>query len=181
MKNNKKQISTLVSISVLLIFSLTIIPQNSFAEEWIFDGVDTERIPEFSVYPSEHYTWVYLDGILYGNFMLIKITNANLTDEYDHLGMLNFPMGENGTSIWGEQWLGNVSTGESQLLYKDIQLVYWNKSIGYRAVNTVFIPLEEDSTISEESFINATENWEITFFPIAGENFEHFTTYFNAL
>ena len=181
LKNNKKQISILVSIFVLLIFSIINTPQNCVAEEWIFEEVDTEMIPEFSVYPSEHYTWIYLDGSFYGNFMLIKITKANLTDEYNHFSMLNFLMGENGTSIWGEQWLGNVSTGEAQLLYKNIQLVYWNKSIGYRAANTLFIPLEEDSTISEETFINATENWEISFFPIMGANFEHFTTYSNSL
>ena len=168
----------MVSI-VLLIFSLTIIPQNSFAEEWIFEGVDTERIPEFSVYPSECYTWIYLDGFD-GYFFLIKITNANLTYGFTHF-MADIPMGENGTSIWGEQWLGNVSTGEVQLIYKDIQLLYWNKSIGYRAMNTFFIPLEEDNSISEETFINVTENWEITLFSIGNINFEHFTTSFNSL
>ncbi|MHA1749377.1 MAG: hypothetical protein ACTSYF_12125 [Promethearchaeota archaeon] len=180
MTNIKRQISVLVFISIFFIFSISFLPRESVAEEWTYEGVDTLRIPEFSVYPSECYSWIYLEGsMMYGNFMMLEITKANLTDSYSYI--VNFPMGENGTSIWAEQWLGNVSTGEKQKLYSDVQLVYWNKSVGYRAANTILIPLEENGTISEETFDNATENWEITFFSVLGFNFEHLTTDINSL
>jgi len=180
--NIKKQISIFVFISVFLIISISFLPRESVAEEWTYEGIDTLRIPEFSVYPSECYSYIYLEGsYLYGNFMMFEITKANLTNSYLHPPIINIPMGENGISIWAEQWLGNVSTGEKQKIVSDVQLVYWNKSVGYRAVNTLLIPLEENGMISEETFENATENWEIMFFPIAGLTFEHFTTNINSL
>jgi len=180
--NIKKQISILVFISVFLIFSISFLPRESVAEEWTYEGIDTLRIPEFSVYPSECYSWIYLEGSdLYGNFMMLEITKANLTNSYLHPAIITLPMGENGISIWAEQWLGNVSTGEKQKVLSDVQLVYWNKSVGYRAVNTILIPLEENGTISEETFENATENWEIMLFPMFVKNFEHFTTNINSL
>ena len=179
--NIKKQISTLVLITFLFIFSISIFPRESVAEEWTYEGVDTLRIPEFSVYPSECYSWIYLDldTIVYGKFVMIEITKANLTNSYSYI--INLPMGENGTSIWADQWLGNVSTGEKQKLYSDVQLVYWNKSVGYRAINPMLIPLGENGIVSDDTLENATKDWGITFFPFVGYTFEHFTTYFNSL
>jgi hypothetical protein len=181
--NIKKQILIFVFISVFLIFSISFLPQESVAEEWTYEGINTLRIPEFSVYPSECYSYIYQEGSpMEGKFMMIEISKANLTNSYsDTSASIYFAMGENGTSIWGDLWLGNVSTGEKQLLFSDIQIVYWNKSVGYRATNTFLIPLEENGTISEETFENATENWETTFFPHVGLTFENFTSNINTL
>ena len=165
-----------------MILLSTSLPKQAMAETWIEQGVDTEQVPEFSVYPSECYSWRYLEGsYFYGNFMMIKITKANYSDSYTHFSLINFPMEFNGTCIWAEQWLGNVSTGEKELLYEQIQLVYWNKSVGYRAANTLLIPLEDNGTISEETFINATENWQVSLFPIYHVDFEYFTADVDAL
>ena len=180
MRKIKNQISTLVLITFFFIFSSSIFPREGVAEEWTYEGIDTLRIPEFSVYPSECYSWFYPDEpSFYGIFLMLEITKANLTNSYSN--GVNFLMGENGTSIWADQWWGNISTGEKQKINNDIQVLYWNKSVGYRAMSTVFIPLEENDIISEETLENATENWEITFFPLVGITFEHFTVNINSL
>ncbi|TFG24362.1 MAG: hypothetical protein EU533_02200 [Promethearchaeota archaeon] len=182
MSEIKRKIKILFIISIFSLFSFISVPKRIVAEEWNYEGIDTEKIPEFSVYPSECYSWIYLEGsYFYGHFMMIKITKANYSDTYSHFSLLNFPMGSNGTCIWAEQWLGDVSTGETELLYENIQLVYWNKSVGYRAANTILIPLEENGIISEETFVNATENWQVSFFSTFNANFEYFNANVDSL
>ena len=73
MKNSKRVI--LISIfSIFIVCSFLITPVR--AQEWTYNGVDTEPIPEFSVYPSEWYIinvtgtppeWLYVFEIIKGN------------------------------------------------------------------------------------------------------------------
>ncbi len=165
---------TISIIFALLISSLLIFPEETLAEEWVYDGVDTVNVPNFSVYPSEYYLYNYSeDSGLLGFYNAYEIIKGNTTDTY-----FSNPMGANGVSIWVNNHIINATTGEKTLIYRDVQVNYWNESVGYAGITPIFIPLEENGKISEFTLYNATKSWE-KWGPYYVRNFENFAININ--
>jgi hypothetical protein len=135
--NNVKRIIFLSTFSIILLFSF-LMPR-TIAQEWTYDGADTEHIPGFSVYPSEWY--IYNSSIMATDLLsALEVTHGNISDP--------FMMG-NGTCIWGNGWELNTTSGEKTLESPHFLIAYWNESIGYSALGgTIAIPVENDGKVS---------------------------------
>jgi len=142
MKSSKKVI--IIGIFSVLIFSTFLIP-NVSAQEWTYIGIDTERIQEFSVYPSE---WYIYNNTHYGtvyNHSIYEVVKANITDSF--MGMPNYPpfYGNftNGTCIYVNLYYWNTTSDERWCYEKEWQAFYWNGT-AYLGIGT-FIPINEDT------------------------------------
>jgi len=141
MRSSKKIIIT--SIFSVLVFSTFLFPKAS-AQEWTYIGVDTEEIPEFSVYPSELYIY---NNTYHGtkfNHSIYEVVKANISDSF--MWMPNIPpfYGNftNGTCVYVNHYLWNTTTDERWCYEKEIQNVYWNGT-AYLG-NSIFLPIDED-------------------------------------
>ncbi|MFX1281710.1 MAG: hypothetical protein ACFFA3_20330 [Promethearchaeota archaeon] len=148
------------SISFLGFF---LIPR-TYAQEWTYDGVDTEVIPTYSVYPSEWYA--YEQTLLPPeNITLVEITHGNVSN----------PGPGNGICVWGRSYYKNITSGSLYLLSAGILISYWNESIGYFG-SGVILPVEGDGEISENILNNASVVWESL---LSSITFENKQTYIN--
>ncbi|MFX0044091.1 MAG: hypothetical protein ACFE8L_14345 [Candidatus Hodarchaeota archaeon] len=132
------------------------------AQEWIYNGVDTERIPEFFVYPSERYYYNYTGGFFDGTYLRFDIVKGNITDTFMGTPLVPLlPPLVNGTCIFGDIYIGNATTGEEVLGVSDYQIVYWNETIGLITLNqlpAIFIPVDEYGEVTVQSLEIAIES-----------------------
>ncbi len=171
MKYSKKII--LIIILTLMILPLFLIPRTAVAQEWTYDGVNTEKIPEFSVYPSEWYLWNYsakagwVEGEAPpGNYTICEIIKGNITDIY-----MGWPDPANGTSVYVDLWMVNATSGEKSLppgMTPNYQLIWWNASapqygLPYWSLMPLIIPVASDGKVSEDILINITSLYEMWF------------------
>ncbi len=159
MKNSKRII--LISILTLMILPLFLIPRTAVAQEWIYDGVDTERIPNFSVYPTEWYVGniTHIGYPAYfpdENYTIFEIVKGNISDTY--LGMPPLP---NGTVVYGNIWMVNATSGEKELgpnVIPEMPLCWYNASFGYASFFTSIIPIDDSGKVSAQILQNVS-NW----------------------
>lgn len=135
---NVKRIILLSTISIIFFCSFLIPGAN--AQEWIYDGANTERIPSYSVYPSEWYVYempMFPLDIL----VAIEVTHGNITD---------YMMMGNGTCVWINGWAWNTTSGEKTLAATNGLVSYWNETVGYSSEVTppFIIPVENDGKVS---------------------------------
>ncbi len=162
MKIIKKAILLFIlSISFL---SLFLIP-STYAQEWTYDGADTEKIPSFSVYPSEWYT--YTQTMLDPEILSIaEISHGNITD-----------IGPGpGYCVFGRGYLKNITSGEVTPIGPESLISYWNESIGFVGQG-MLIPVEADGKVSARILNNASYVWETNLF--STYTFEHKQVYLN--
>jgi len=114
------------------------------AQEWTYVGIDTERIPEFSVYSSERYIYnnTYLGTA--ANHSIYEVVKGNISDTF--MGMPNYlPFYENftnGTCIYINLYYWNATSDQDPKSYqREWQAFYWN-STTYLGIGT-FIPIDE--------------------------------------
>ena len=128
----------LLGITSLILICPFLIPITK-AQEWTYDGVDTTNIPDFSVYPSE---WYSFNATMTGDpelLGLVEIVKGNITD----------PGPGNGICVWGNMWELNTTSGEKTLQLTDFFIAYWNETIGYYSSGPGFlIPVENDGKVS---------------------------------
>lgn len=149
MKNLKKSI-------LLCIFSITFLSMfltpKIHAQEWTYDGVDTEHIPYFSLYPSEWY--MYHQSMLPPeNLSVVEIT----------LGTISDPGPGPGYCVWGNSYYKNITSGTLYLIANSTLVAYWNKSIGFFG-SPFAIPVETDGKVSYNTLSNASFYWEMLVF-----------------
>ena len=161
MKTTQKII--LSSVFSIFLFSSFLIPITS-AQEWTYDGADTEKIPHFSVYPSEWYVFQppqYPPEIL----VLLDIVKGNLTD---------YMMMGKGTCVWGNAYMWNTTSGEKTLIYADV-ISYWNETVGFHSEAFAYIiPVENDGKVSLPILTNISLYVGML---LADNNFEHQQVY----
>jgi len=108
------------------------------AQEWTYDGANTERIPSYSVYPSEWYAYE-ISGAPTDMVTAIEVTHGNITD---------YMMMGNGTCVWANGWNLNTTSGEKTLTDTDTFLCYWNETVGYHSMSPYIIPVGNDGKVS---------------------------------
>jgi len=159
----------ILSFSIILI-SFFFIPQTN-AQEYTYDGVNTEKIPNFSVYPSEWYLWntTAKAGWTQGeippeNYTLCEIIKGNMTDLWQgNPGPL-----VNYTSIYVDLWNVNATSGEKSLAPtgKTYQINMWNASAfpPYVSYMHLIIPVASNGKVSEDILNNVTWMYEMYFY-----------------
>ncbi|MFX1570903.1 MAG: hypothetical protein ACFFCV_21395, partial [Promethearchaeota archaeon] len=171
----------LLSIFSLILICSFLIPISK-AQEWTYNGVDTERIPNFFVYPSESYFYNFTNpGIIppetYFRFDVVK---GNFTDTF--MGMstyLDYPPLVEGIGIWGDVYLGNATSGE-EVLDNHLQFVYWNETVGLISIGNFFIPVDStgEATAQSLEFALVAAQSGVKSMPGVG-HFEHNASYPN--
>jgi hypothetical protein len=141
LKNNFIKQIVVCGLVSLALFSAFLTP-TAQAQTWAYDGADTEQIPHHSVYPSEWY--VYNSSIEPQKYRIWKVTHGNISD---------FGLG-NGYSVWTNQYLQNVTTGELQFI-SSAGHSSWNDTIGYQG-NGFILPVENDGFVSQSILDNAS-------------------------
>ncbi|MFX1329310.1 MAG: hypothetical protein ACFE91_14370 [Promethearchaeota archaeon] len=165
MKKLKKCI--LFGISTLILIFSFLIPTIK-AQEWTYDGANTERIPEFSVYPSEWYIYDPEGAPPEINY-LIEIVKGDISDPF----MLG-----NGTCVWGNAWMLNTTSGEKTLDTTNAIWAYWNETNGYFSQAYPLIIPVDNGTVSE-SILNDVSIYLGFVFTSSGTSFEHQAVYPN--
>ncbi|MBY9015194.1 MAG: hypothetical protein KGD68_05825 [Candidatus Lokiarchaeota archaeon] len=128
----------LIGITSLILICPFLIPITK-AQETTYDGVDTTNIPDFSVYPSEMYV-INVTGMPPGILAIIEIAKGNMSDPL---------MIGNGTCVWGNFWIWNITSGEKTIQMTDTLVAYWNETVGFGAQNIPFIiPVETNGIVS---------------------------------
>ncbi len=152
----------LLSITSLILIFPFLIPISK-AQEWTYDGADTEPIPGFFVYPSERYYYNFTGGgIDPETYMRFDIVKGNITDEF--MGVSSFPGYPpfvNGTGIYGDLYMGNATSGQEVLNSADFQFVYWNETVGLLALGIIWIPVADNGEATAQSLefaLEATQN-----------------------
>jgi len=166
MKISKKLI--LIGIFCIGLFSTLLTPRIR-AQEWTYDGANTENIPSSSVYPLEWYIYE-ADSISPDTLAILEIAHGNVS---------NPMMWGNGTCIWGNMIMWNTTSGEKIRfpMYENILFSYWNGT-GYYSENMgIIIPVENDGKVSVQILNNVTEYLGTTV--LIGDNFEYQQVYPN--
>ncbi len=135
-----KKIILFSTISIIFFCSFLMPVAN--AQEWVYDGANTERIPNHSVYPSECYVFKFeIPGFPTDSLGEIEVTHGNIT---------NYMMMGNGTCVWANAYTVNITSGEKTLDDTNILISYWNETIGYISETTPIpiIPVENDGKVS---------------------------------
>jgi len=136
---NVKRIILLSTISIIFFCSFMV--PRATAQEWIYEGANTERIPNHSVYPSEWYAYE-ISGFPTDIVAAVKVTHGNITD---------YMMMGNGTCVWVNGYAWNTTSGEkTPSTPTNILVSYWNETVGYASVFTppIIIPVENDGKVS---------------------------------
>ncbi|MFX1346956.1 MAG: hypothetical protein ACFFAI_17825 [Promethearchaeota archaeon] len=162
-----KNVKRIVLVSIIgIIFLYSFLVPKVKSQEWIYNGADTEKIPSYSVYPSE---WYIIDpdalAIPDEIFLGIQITNGNITDI----------IGSNGICVWADGYYINMTSGEK--VFSDHSLLsYWNETVGYFSYGyPLIIPVANDGKVSQ-TILN-----EVSFFLdgvlFAPQNFQYSSVY----
>jgi hypothetical protein len=139
----KTMIFFIFSASLLSLFMFP-----SYGQEWTYDGVDTQNIPSFSVFPSEWYEYQHT-MFPPENLSAVEITFGNISD----------PGPGPGYCVWGNTYFKNSTSGELHMMENAILINYWNESIGYFG-SPFLIPVEIDGKVSDNILGNASIFWE---------------------
>lgn len=143
-------------VILLFIFSITLLSTflipRTYAQEWVYDGVDTENIPEFSVYPSELYVFDPDSGVPPEIYYQIEIVRGDISDP--------FMMG-NATCVWGNAWTLNTTSGARTLDTADAIWAYWNETIGYFSDSYPLIIPVDNGTVSASILTNVNTYLEL--------------------
>ncbi len=177
MKNTKKVV--LISFFSLFIFFSFLIPSVR-AQEWIYDGVDTERFPGLFVYPSERYYYNFTGpGIAPEVYMRFDIVKGNISDEFmGSSTYFSYPPLVNGTCIFGDVYMGNSTSGQEYISGHNLQIVYWNETVGIISMGLILIPVENTGEATAQSFEYVIEAAQIGMEAIPGVgHFEHNASY----
>jgi hypothetical protein len=120
---------------------------------WSDNGIDTQKIQYFSVYPSEWYIYEWT-GI---GRLGMKITHGNVSDAW--LGK--------GVYVWREVYTINETSGEKSFNYTS-NWGFWNNSV--QAYYGGPIPVEDDGHVSSEVFnaVSTYYQWAMSY-----TEFEH--------
>ncbi|KKL93837.1 hypothetical protein LCGC14_1870710 [marine sediment metagenome] len=141
MKKNLTKKIFLIGFFSFTIFSAFLM-HTTKAQTWTYNGVDTERIPYHSVYPSEWYVYNVSDDSQ--RFFIYEISNGNVTD----LGL------GNAYCVWLNRYWQNATSGE--LEYVDtVPINSWNDSIGYQGTGYL-LPVEDDGKVSQRILENVS-------------------------
>ena len=166
MKLSKKVI--LIGVFGIFIFSSFLIPPIR-AQEWIYEGVDTTNIPGSSVYPSEWYIYEPIDvGPPPGWAYLFEIVKGNTTIQ---------PLIGNSTSVWGDVWGFNLSSGAKTPGPPNINFGNWNETFGYyisAAPLPFIIPVENNGIVSLSILNKVSAFYELA---LAPSEYEHHQVY----
>jgi len=176
MKNLKKVI--LLSVFSITIFCSFLIPPVR-AQEWIYNGADTERIPNFFVYPSERYYYNYSGPFPYVDeyYVRLDVVKGNFTDSYMGLNPYLGLTLVGGTCIWGDLYIGNATSGLEVLSNEDLQFVYWNETVGL--ISIAFLAVDSTGEATAQSLEALLETTQMTMEFYIGGRFEHNATYPN--
>jgi hypothetical protein len=160
---------TLKKIILFCIFSITLLSTflipRTYAQEWTYDGADTVNIPNFSVYPSEWYT--YTQTLLDPEILSVgEITHGNITD-----------IGPGpGYCVYGNAYMKNMTSGAISPIVTESLMSYWNDTIGLIG-GGMLLPVEIDGKVSENILNNASSLWEG--YLLSGYTFEQKQVYPN--
>jgi len=154
----------LISSFTLFLICPLFIPISK-AQEWVYDGVDTENIPNHSVYPSEWY--VFAQTLLDPEILSVgEISHGNITD-----------IGPGpGYCAWGNGLLLNITSGETTSISNKSLISYWNETIGFIGGGSI-IPVELDGMVSDRILSNISLSWETSM--LSSYIFEHKQRYLN--
>ncbi|GAG78784.1 unnamed protein product, partial [marine sediment metagenome] len=135
-----------------------LISRTTIAQEYTYNGADTEKIPGFSVYPSE---W-YIVNVSFApeNYTIMEIIKGNLTDWFDTPGdILYIPA--NGTNVWANIKMVNATSGAYHYIETEHSLAWWNESVGFLGLPPTILPVEEDGEVSMQILEDVTNSWEM--------------------
>ncbi len=132
------------------------------AQEWTYIGVDSQKIKNFSVYPSEWY--IYDQGVP-DDYRAVEISHGNIST----IGL------DRGVYVWANMYSKNNTSGETQFIAQ-VNWGYWNDSTCVYKGGV--IPVEDDGRISERIFGNVSLFYQDAF---SYSNFEQNYTDFNLL
>ena len=148
MKNCSTKRIFLIGFISITIFSAFLTPVTK-AQTWTYNGADTTKIQDFSVYPSEWY--IYNNTWFPERYDAWEISHGNVSD----LGL------GKGNTMWINSYKKNKTSGE--LEFKGNLYSSWNSSIGYQGTSSI-IPVGNDGKVSQ-SILNSVSsfalgNWE---------------------
>ncbi|MFX1329311.1 MAG: hypothetical protein ACFE91_14375 [Promethearchaeota archaeon] len=153
------------------------------AQEWKYNGAETQRIPEFFVYPSERYYYNYTGGSLFFDetYVRFDIVKGNVTDTFWGMTLISYlPPLVNGTCIFGDIYIGNATSREEVLVSSDYQFIYWNETIGLITLMqypVIYIPVNEYGEATAESLEIAIESAQWAMEKSLSGRFEHNASY----
>ena len=137
----------LLGLLVFSSFFISFLP----AFEWNYRGVDTERVPDFSVYPSEYYIYnrTYL-GSTY-NHSIYEIVKANVSNSC-------FGMTSLGTCIYVNIFGWNATSDENPVVEQtEVEGMYWNGTAYYGIM--IAIPIDENSGVVTGEILDEVCNY----------------------
>lgn len=156
-----KKIGVLFIITISFLWAFLI--PNTYAQEWVYDGADTQSIPSFNIYPSEWYAYSH-SMLPPENITMAEIVHGNVSDPF----MLG-----NGTCVWGKSYFKNLTSDELYLFVGDTLICYWNESVGFQG-SGFMIPVGNDGKVSENILNNMSIYWADM---LSSETFEHNQVY----
>ncbi|MFX1573650.1 MAG: hypothetical protein ACFFB0_12945, partial [Promethearchaeota archaeon] len=172
MKNTLKTI-LILSFSIILICSF-FIPQAN-AQEWTYDGADTERIPGFSIFPSEWYLYNWTGPYFAPeNYTIMEVSKANISEEDYPLTMTP----ANGTTVFINMYMVNATSGEKSTIVEDGEFFWWNESVGYIAILPIIIPVGDNGKVTEDILDDISYYWN-SWLGLGGEAYEYRAIYPN--
>ena len=172
MNNSKKAI--LICILSIFITSSFLIPPVR-AKEWIYNGVDTERIPNFFVFPSERYYYNYTGSFADEIYIRLDVLKGNFTDSFYGLNPYFGLTLYNGSCIWGDLYTGNATSGSEVLSQKNAQFAYWNETVGLISIG--FLPVDTTGEATVQSLEAMLETIQRSMEFLIGGRFEHNAIY----
>ncbi|MBY8989414.1 MAG: hypothetical protein KGD58_01560 [Candidatus Lokiarchaeota archaeon] len=149
------------------LFLITLVP----AQEIIYEGVDTQKIPDFSIYPSERYIWNISGGAGFQDeeYRIDHIIKSNRTDEFEP-DFATYPV--DGTSVWADRYVMNSTSSEIINLEPELQVIYWNETED--PTNFYYLPFESSAVTSD----NLIDYWRDDLYNLEGP-FENVQSYYN--
>lgn len=162
MKTTKKLL--VISFFCMTLTSLFLIPIAP-AQEFVYDGANTERFPYFSVYPSEVFEY-NLTGFIWDNIVAAnetyykyEIVKGNNTFYYYVDGFTS----QKGYGLWGKTTTVNATSGAVMSVSPEEQLAFWNASIPYNGTMGVsFIPVDDDGIVSPFIFDKVVDYFNVS-------------------
>jgi len=154
------------TVRKLVLYSILCIMTSSFlffpgvrAQDIVYNGVDTEKFPNFIMYPSEVYEYNYSSFISKWQarpefYMQFEFLKGNDTFLLDMPGV--FLYDSPGYGIWGNFYGINDTTGAITHQISDYQIAFWNESILLYGSGR-FIPVNASGEVSRSTLDKAAE------------------------
>lgn len=137
-----KYFNKIILISLVSIFCFSIFTPVTKTQRWTYNGADTERIANFSVYPSE---WYVINSSDFASANVFEIVEGNISDTFEEKAFFSPYYGtlENGTCIFANLYTMDLPSGILHFQQGNVDAFYWNETIGYLALSPVIIPINE--------------------------------------